>query len=279
MPNLFKTLPRLARTGLLAMLLLLPFFFATAQEKKAPLYFRSFDGTRIHYADTGRGKPVLLLHGFLNTLKSWQAAPLYNDLVKAGFRVIAVDLRGNGLSDKPHDLAAYTQNAEVKDVMALMQHLGLKSYDVVGYSRGSILLARQLVMDKRVHAAVIGGMGTAFTDPNWPRRKMFAEAFSGKAHLYPDAQGAVAYAKTINADTVALGLQQKAQPSTPKTALAKVKLPVLVIIGTEDTDPDSGADLAKIFPHATYATVPGDHNHASRTQEFSDKVIAFLKAN
>lgn len=240
-------------------------------------YFSSFDSTKIHYETAGQGRPVVLVHGFLNSGESWKKTPLYTDLQKAGFEVVILDLRGNGQSGKPHELKAYEDNAEIKDIMGLMAYLGYEKYDVVGYSRGAILTARQITLDPHIRTAVIGGMGTAFTNPQWARRKMFAEAFSGKAHLHPDAQGAVNYAKTIGADTLALGLQQKAQPSTPKNVLAKVEIPVLVIAGKDDPDHESAADLARIFPSFVYKTVPGDHDHALRTQEFSDEVIRFLK--
>lgn len=61
---------------------------------------------------------------------------LIQTLADNSFNVINVDLRGNGLSDKPHSLEAYQNNAELKDVKELMKHLGFNKYHVVGYSRG-----------------------------------------------------------------------------------------------------------------------------------------------
>ncbi|MBE7177925.1 MAG: alpha/beta fold hydrolase [Mucilaginibacter polytrichastri] len=239
--------------------------------------FTSFDGTKIHYETAGEGFPVVLVHGFLNSGANWKKTPLFSDLQKAGFLVVILDLRGNGQSDKPHDLKAYGNNAEIKDIMALMKKLGHDTYDLVGYSRGAILAARQITIDKHIRCAVLGGIGTAFTDPEWRRRKMFAEAFSGKAHLYPEAQPAVNYARSIGADTIALGLQQYAQPSTSPRALSKVRIPVLTIAGREDPDHDSAGDLGRMFRSFGFRSVPGDHDHALRSQEFSDEVIAFLK--
>ena len=68
-------------------------------------------------------------------------------------------MRGNGNSDKPHDSTAYDNDAEAKDIMLLMHRLKIKQYSAVGYSRGSIITARLLVLDKRVMNAVMGGMG------------------------------------------------------------------------------------------------------------------------
>ena len=91
-----------------------------AQTTREPL-FKSFDGTQIHYDVIGQGRPVVLLHGFNNTGEGWENTPVYKALVDAGFKVITLDLRGNGQSDKPHVLSAYQNDAEVRDVMGLME--------------------------------------------------------------------------------------------------------------------------------------------------------------
>ena len=100
-------------------------------------YFTSFDGTKIAYQVKGEGEPVLLVHGFVVNGESWKRTALYSDLLEAGYKVIILDQRGNGKSDKPHNDEAYANDAEAKDIMGLMKKIGIKKYDVVGYSRGS----------------------------------------------------------------------------------------------------------------------------------------------
>ncbi|MFC5407988.1 alpha/beta fold hydrolase [Larkinella bovis] len=247
-----------------------------AQASREPL-FTSFDGTKIHYEVTGAGKPVVLVHGFMGSGSSWQKAVLRQALLDAGYQVVQLDLRGNGLSDKPHTVAAYRNDAEARDIMALMKHLKLTRYDAVGYSRGSIITARLLVLDKNLRSAVLGGMGADFTDPNWSRRMAFAELFSGKAHLHPEFQGALNAAKTRGLDTLALGFQQQAQPSTSPADLRKVNIPVLIISGDQDEDNGRAADLAKLLPNSTLKTVPGNHGNTSGSEGFAREVLAFLK--
>ena len=123
----------------------------------------------------------------------------------------------------------------------------------------------------------MGGMGTDFTNPLWPRRIMFYHAFMGED--IPEAKGAVDYARSQNLDLLALAYLQRSQPSTPKEVLQKVKQPVLVICGDKDSDNGSAGELAKLLPNSTFATVPGDHNHASGTKEFADAVKNFLSKN
>ena len=86
-------------------------------------YFTSFDDTKIAYTDEGKGKPVLLIHGFINTRKNWDKSELKKDLLAKGYRVIVPDLRGNGDSDKPQDDEAYRQDSEVLDLMFLLVEL------------------------------------------------------------------------------------------------------------------------------------------------------------
>ncbi|WP_229311111.1 alpha/beta fold hydrolase [Larkinella soli] len=249
-----------------------------AQTDRDPV-FTSFDGTRIHYVVEGEGRPVVLVHGFMGSADSWKKAALRQALIDAGYRVIIPSLRGNGLSDKPHSVEAYRNDAEAKDIMALVKHLGLKQYDAVGYSRGSIITARLLVLDKNLHAAVLGGMGPDFTNPEWPRRKAFAELFSGKAHLHPEFQGALNGARTRGLDTLALGFQQQTQPSTSPADLRNVKIPVLVISGDQDEDNGKAPELAAMLPKSTLKTVPGNHNNTSGSEGFAREVLAFLNAH
>ena len=258
-------------------LFILLFFFSLSADAQM---FSSFDGTQIHYEIMGKGRPIVLLHGFIVNSNSWKGGMLPKKLSDAGFQVILLDLRGNGQSDKPHELAKYENNAEIKDVIGLMKFLKIPQYDVVGYSRGAILTARMITMDKQIRTAVIGGIGTDFTNPNWQRRKDFEELFSGKAHLHPEYQGALNYAKKINADTTVLGFLQKVQPSTPLNAMKKFNKPVLIIVGSDDPDVTKTDGLVKNFKNATLKIVSGkDHNNASGSEEFAEEVLKFLLEN
>ncbi|HET7115920.1 MAG TPA: alpha/beta hydrolase [Hanamia sp.] len=240
-------------------------------------YFSSFDGTKIYYEVSGEGKPVLLVHGFIVDGSSWKRTALYNDLLNDGYKVVIPDMRGNGKSGKPHDSTAYDNDAEARDIMILMNLLKTKQYSVVGYSRGSIITARLLVLDKRIHAAVLGGMGADFTNPEWPRRIMFYRALMGDS--VPELKGMVDYVKYQNLDQLALAYLQRSQPSTSKEELSKITHPVLVISGSEDADNGSAAELAKLIPNSKLEYCPGDHNHASATPEFAKAVINFFQKN
>jgi pimeloyl-ACP methyl ester carboxylesterase len=238
-------------------------------------YHTSFDGTKIYYEVRGKGKPVVLVHGFMNNGDNWKRSVLYSDLLLHGYQVITLDQRGNGKSDKPHNEEAYTNDAEAKDILSLLKSLNIGKYKAIGYSRGSIITARLLVLDKNLTAAVLGGMGDGFTNPQWPRRLMFYRALSGEN--VPELQTAMENVKKSGLDRTALTYQQKYQPSTPPSELKKLKQPVLVISGSEDNDNGSAEELAKMIPKSTVLRVPGVHNNTSRTQPFADAVVSFLE--
>lgn len=240
-------------------------------------YFTSFDGTKIYYETHGEGYPILLVHGFIVNSNSWKHAAIYDSLLTAGYKVITPDLRGNGKSDKPHTDAAYNNDAEAKDLMLLMQLLHIDHYDVIGYSRGSIITARLLVLDKRVNNAVMGGMSTDFTNPDWPRRIQFYEAltYDTVASLHSMVQ----YVKKTGLDQQALALLQKYQPSTPISDLSKLKNHILVIRGKDDKYNLNAGKLAAIFTNGEFAITPGDHDHAASTPEFAKAVMEFLRKN
>ena len=251
-----------------------------SKDSKYPVnsgYLSSFDGTKIYYETRGEGKPVLLVHGFIVNSNSWKRTSLYDELLNKGYKVVILDMRGNGKSGKPHDSTAYDNDAEAKDIMLLMNLLKIKVYSVVGYSRGSIITARLLVLDKRIKTAVLGGMGSDFTNPNWPRRIMFYRALMGDS--VPELKGMVEYVQHQKLDQLALAYLQRSQPSTSKEELGKITQPVLVISGTEDSDNGSATELAKLLPNSTLGTCPGDHDHASATPEFANEVINFLQKN
>ena len=88
----------------------------------------------LHYVEAGDGPLVVLLHGFPEFWYGWrqQIAPL----VKAGFRVVAPDLRGYNLSSKPQDFTDYTADKLASDVRGLIGELGAESAMVVGHDWG-----------------------------------------------------------------------------------------------------------------------------------------------
>ncbi len=248
-----------------------------AQEKIQ--FFNAHDGIKIAFTDQGAGEAILLLHGFINTRKNWDKSALKKNLLEKGYRVITPDLRGNGDSDNPHNDEAYQGAAELKDIVGLIDHLKIKEYKAVGYSRGAIILTKLLTMDNRITTAVIGGVGSDFTNPNWEIPLAFSRAFSGEDELNEMTEGAVNYAKSINADLKSLSLQQKYQPTTTVKECATITIPLMIISGKQDSSNGNREALHKMIPNSVLKYVEGDHNNTYKQENFSNTVTQFLIEN
>ena len=93
------------------------------------------DDVRISYEVTGRGRPLVLIHGWLND-RSWWAETGYVDALGRDHRLISVDMRGHGRSDKPRDPGAYRAACFAGDVLAVADAEGLDRFAIWGLSYG-----------------------------------------------------------------------------------------------------------------------------------------------
>ena len=99
-------------------------------------YAMAKDGVRLAYETAGEGKPIVLVHGFASDRnQNWKNVGWYETLTGAGFRVVAMDCRGHGESDKPHDDSAYGDTM-VSDILAVMDAAGLERADRDGLFDG-----------------------------------------------------------------------------------------------------------------------------------------------
>jgi pimeloyl-ACP methyl ester carboxylesterase len=114
---------------------------------------------RIHYQVRGTpaGAPLLLHHGFTQNLHSWHMRG-YSKALGERFRLILLDARGHGQSDKPQDPNAYGLDQRVGDVLAVLDALKLPRSHFLGYSMGGrvgFALAQQA--PQRLDKLAIGG--------------------------------------------------------------------------------------------------------------------------
>jgi len=118
----------------------------------------------IHYADDGDGDPVVLVHGFASSfVVNWKNTGWFDFFRSLGRRVVALDLRGHGKSSKFHNPGAYHPERMGQDILELMDHLGLETADLVGYSMGA-WQSMYLLADApdRFRRGVLGGVGDKF---------------------------------------------------------------------------------------------------------------------
>jgi pimeloyl-ACP methyl ester carboxylesterase len=227
--------------------------------------FKASDGVQIAWRETGEGRPLILVHGYFsdadtNWIKYGHAAKLS----EAGYRVIMPDLRAHGLSDKPHDLVHYPKDILADDQFALIDHLGLKEFDLGGYSLGGRTVARMLARGARPGRAIISGMGLAGLTDTEKRGDLFRHILDnlGQHERGTPAFMAEAFLKTTGGDPVALRHILETFVDTQEAALRTIETPVAVICGEDDQDNGSASALAEVLPQGTLISVPGNHMSA-----------------
>jgi pimeloyl-ACP methyl ester carboxylesterase len=243
----------------------------------------SFDstGVRIHYLDEGTGPPVVLVHGLTSSAENnWRRPGTIGALVGAGHRVVALDCRGHGESEKPHDASSYGGTTMGDDVVALMDHLGIDVADLVGYSMGGViatsLLSRRVERFRRV---IIAGVG------DWVLRPGSTSRPGGnRTRRVGPVRGAIRkfllqrVAQRISNDPEALAAMRAAERRVldPQT-LGAVRCPVLILVGRDDRGARPTDKLAAAIPGARIVTVPGNHLTAVVNPEFRRAIVDFLK--
>ncbi len=120
--------------------------------------FASNKGVHIYYEVEGKGLPLVLLHGFTGGLEDWRMYGYTQELSK-DYRLILIDARGHGQSDKPHNVQAYQPEPFCRDVTTVMDDLKIEKAFYMGYSMGGRVgfssIARYSL--ERFYCLVLGG--------------------------------------------------------------------------------------------------------------------------
>ncbi|HEX8419807.1 MAG TPA: alpha/beta hydrolase [Sphingomonas sp.] len=244
-----------------------------------PHYFTAGDGVRLAWREVGAGRPVVLLHGYMSdSVTNWIRYGHADAVAAKGFRVIMLDFRAHGASDKPHDLAAYPRDILTNDALALVDHLRLEDYDLGGYSLGARTVSRMLATGARPGRVILSGMGLeGLTDVD-RRAGHFRDILGnlGKHERGSPAWMVEAFLKTTGGDPVALLGIINTFAGTPLETLKTFTMPIQVLCGVEDEDNGSAPELAAVLPNAVYTEVPGGHMSAVVKAELGAAMVAFL---
>ena len=121
------------------------------------------DGLRYHVVEAGRGEPIVLLHGFTGSARSWDGVM---GQLGRHYRVIAIDLPGHGNSDSPTDVERYRMQRVTDDLSHLLSHLGITDAHWLGYSMGGrLVLYITLTYPERVRSAILVSASPGLTNP------------------------------------------------------------------------------------------------------------------
>lgn len=241
------------------------------------------DGLELAFFDEGdpAGAPVLLIHGFASTANvNWVYPGWLKTLGDAGYRVIGIDNRGHGASDKPHDPALYHPPAMAGDAAALLDHLGIPEAHVIGYSMGARITAFLVIgHPHRVRSVVFGGLGIGMVDGvgDWDpiAEALLAPALEDVSH----DRGRMfrSFADQTKSDRLALAacIMTSRDLLSPED-IGRIDVPALVAVGTKDDIAGSAEALAALMPDARAIDIPGrDHMLAVGDRVFKKAVLEF----
>ena len=251
------------------------------------MYEFSSGGVRLAFIDeppTGpdRDEPILLIHGFGSTHAVNWVFPLWvKTLAADGRRVIALDNRGHGRSEKLYDPAAYHTEILMKDALALLDHLGIGRADVMGYSMGGRVGATLAFHHPdRLRSLVIGGLGIHLVDEaGLPTGIADAMEAADPATLTDPRQRVFrAFADATKSDRRALAACIRGSRQVLSAEqVATIATPTLICIGTKDDVAGDGHALAALMPNAKAVDIPDrDHNRTVGDKVYREAVLAFL---
>ncbi len=240
------------------------------------------DGIQIAYRDEGDGDPILLIHGFASNHQiNWVGPGWFETLTGAGYRVIALDNRGHGQSEKLYDPAYYPSRLMAGDARRLLDHLDISQAVIMGYSMGARISAF-LSMDapERVSKLVFGGLGI-----NMVRGIGGAEIIADALRAptlreveHPVGRAFRAFAEQTGSDREALATCILAsRDPISEGDVSSIENPVLVGVGSKDDVSGDGPELVDLLPNGRFLDIARrDHMTAVGDKVFKAGVLDFL---
>ncbi len=253
----------------------------------------SFDsnGVRIHYSDNGDGEAVVLLHGLLGNAQQWQSVATAQ--IDAGYRVVAIDARGHGQSDKPVEADQYGVPM-VEDVGRLLDHLGLDRVHLVGYSMGGLVTNRfRAEHPERLMSATMGGFGWMNGDSPLADTTALADSLAGSdlgpllsaltpgAPALPEQQRTAmntAVFATNDPRAIAAAVRGfRAIDNHTAESLGANQVPSLALVGDQDALVRDVRAMKEVMANLEVVELAGaNHLTAQVDPRFLERLLAFL---
>jgi len=239
-------------------------------------------GIEIAYQVYGQGSPIVLVHGFAsNGVVNWLDTGWIKTLNEAGYSCVTIDNRGHGNSQKLYDPALYPARIMAGDVAGLIRHLELGPVPVIGYSMGArIATFAALTHPETVKALVIGGLGINMVRGFNNSTAIIAGLLAPDLEAIADPVGRQfrRFAEHTNSDLKALAACMGSSREPIRALdLGKIKVPVMVAVGSEDDIGGEPEPLAALFAAGEALNIPGrDHMRATGDAVFKAGVVEFL---
>ena len=195
--------------------------------------------------------------------------------------LLAMDHRGHGDSDKPHDAESYVPEKMADDAAAFLDHLGINSAHIMGYSMGARISAFLALRNPgKVRSLIFGGLGLGMVEGvgDWDpiADALLAKSLDDVTH----EQGRTfrAFADQTKSDRFALAACiQASRKLLTQTQMAAIDVPTLIGVGTKDDIAGSAEGLAELMPNANAFEIERrDHMLAVGDASFKKRALAFL---
>ena len=261
------------------------------------------DGVRIHFRDRGAGNAIVFIHGFGASLDTWR---YLEDGLKNDYRIVSLDLKGHGYSERPLD-DRYSLQDHAAVVLGLMDHLKLKNAVFVGNSLGcaiALMAALKAQQSSRAVAAivliagsldgdnlpfylrilrlpVIGSVAAKLTPATFGTRLILKRAYYDDAKVTDSLVELYAKYQRIPGTEHALMTTARqmipADISALREALKKLEVPTLNIIGKHDQiiSRESAESVCQILPRCKDVTID-EAGHVPH-EEKPEAVISLFK--
>jgi len=259
---------------------------------RAEGHFFDSNGCKVHYTVDGAGPAVILVHGLgVNGDLNWRRTGITR-LLDDEFQVIALDLRGHGLTDKPTDPDQYGKEM-VEDIMRLMDHLEIERAAVAGYSLGGFIVLKLVTAyPKRITCAALCAAG--WKDPEDPSeipnpyRPPAAQSKMQIPRMVGASQGNQKSLFHLVRNGVGDRLVPKAAKKALKSAYADLTVtreelenntvPTICFMGDKDGLRPLGEDLQRHMARLEYVTLENkDHFTTCLSSEFRRGLLDFLR--
>ena len=227
---------------------------------------------------------VVVVHGFASSTKdNWVATGWVRDLLRAGYRVIGLDQRGHGASDKPHDSHDYDLRQLAGDVETVLDTYLVDDALYVGYSLGA-RVGWEVIQDiaPRIPRAILGGVPDGIPLARLDIDQVRAYVDEGMPVTDRVTQNYIALTERVPGNdlrallAIARGMRES-KTVDPDPAHAPQQ-PVLFATGSDDAIIPGSRALAAATPHGRFLEIPGRHHfNAPGSRVFREQGIAFLR--
>jgi len=261
------------------------------------------NGIQLNVEIEGEGAPILLLHGFTGSTKSWQWIVPF---LRNRYQVILIDLIGHGLSEAPADPNRYSMEYAVQDLRSVLDYLKLDKINLLGYSMGGRCALHFTVhFPERVHTLILENSSPGIEDrlerearcrsdetlaefieeqglesfvKNWANLDLFAtqqqlpEGIKNEVRLQRLQNRPHGLANSLRG--MGTGVQQSLW-----NRLKQINIPTLLLVGKADTKfRQIGVSMHEMMPNSTLQVMPdaGHTSHLEKPLQFTNAVKNFL---